>query len=58
MSEPADVVFIRCPRREGIAVEAVDSNNTGEALLSTCTALVSIVVLTRYLRLALESTAL
>ena len=58
MSKPADFVFLSCPGRDGIAVEAMDSNDTGEAIFSTLTALTKPVVLTRYLRLALESTAL
>ena len=35
VSKPADFIFIRYPSREGIAVKAVDSNNTVEALAST-----------------------
>ena len=29
MVEPADFAFVGCPRREGVAVEAVDSYNAG-----------------------------
>ena len=58
VSKPADFVFLSCPCRDGVAVEAMDSNNTDEAIFSSLTAFAKSVVLTRYLRLALESTAL
>ena len=57
MGEPANFAFVRCPRCKSIAVEAVDSHDTGPARISVWVVSGKSVMLTRFQRWILGSVA-